>query len=315
MVYEMSRYNLFRTRCLSRRTFAIYVVITMLLGVARVRADELEDLMCNARPPLIDPMNLAYTSELSLEGWSVEDSYAEGIRLKTADEITVHIKFDRAGSNQEIGTPVKVKIFETSANGAEPIFGRGFLKDGNLRVFQSDSEEATPGWLLIEARDIKNLADFEAVVYTYPEDEGKVYSFIDYLTWYRTLADTPTSIYNGPRGAQVGIQMIRQFGKNKPGVKALVFCNFIYGSGLFGEEKVSNGWFLTVMDTNDMIPLYADPMPDLGVAKWSDDNLSLIREGRSYEMHLSEREFWYNAELMEGIAEMEDWDTFDIPFE
>ena len=306
---------LYSVRRLSVGASAILVSIGLLLAASSAKALTPEDLMFNVNPPLIDPMNLAYTSELSLNGWSAVASDGDGSRLQTG-EIIVHIKFDRGGADEVVGTPVKVKMFENTRNkDSDEIFGRGFLKDGNLKVYQSDSEESTPGRLLIEANDIKNLADFEATVYISPEDKGKVFNFIDFLTWFKTLAKTPTSIYTGPQGAEVMIQMIRPFGKNNQGIKALVFCISISGSGLFGERGNNNWWVLTVMNSNDKILFDPDQMPYLGLAKWCDDKLLVIRDGRSYEMHLKERSISYNAEILVGIAEMEGWDSFDIPFE
>ena len=273
----------------------------------------LTELMSEVNPPKIDPGNLGYISDLRLTGWSAFEEEWEDIKLKIAHEISVRLDFQRGEEDKDKGIPVKVSILNNSANGADEITGFGYLKNGELRIYQRSDEDFAAfereGWLMLEADNIDNLADFQATVYLYPEDEGEKYNLIDRLTWLKAIQASLTSVYETEDGSSsVHLQLIKPFGKNVTGVKALVFCADMMAYEEEYEDTVSGSWILTLIDSNDYMLLVSDPMPYLGVAKWEKDKLIVTKDGEKYEMVLKERYECQNAEIDESIMEMEGWD-------
>lgn len=275
---------------------------------------ELNELTVDIKPQELNPDDLENISELSLKGWSDVDSDSdfEGFKLKILTEVTLTLEFDHENADKVNGVPVKASLLDESGNGEETLYGRGYLKDGNLKIYQSDEEIESgyekSGWLMVEARNIKNLSDFSATIHFYPEDNGGSYNFIDQLTWLKILDSTPTSIYEGPYNSRVEMQMIKLWGEKKKGVKALVFCyNFSIDEEGY-DEPMSTAWVLTLMDSDNMILIDSNPMPYLGVAKWENEKLVVTRHGERFEMNLVERHVMMNAEIEESISEMEGWE-------
>lgn len=279
---------------------------------------EFKELTVELTPPTIDPSNLGYVSELRLTGWRAIALECEDISLKTIDEISINLDFDKGNADSENGIPVTAYIIDESSNGADPLYGKGYLKDDRLTLFEAGKDfyeyyEEESGWLLLEADNIKNLAQFTATLHFSPEDEGFKYNLLDYLTWYKILDSTPTSVYEGPFGSKVSIQLIKPFGKDKGGIDALVFC---YQIGIRDteysedEELITSGWILSALDSDGYILLDANPSPYIGVAKWENDKLLVTRAGKTFEMNLTERMVFQNAEIEESIAEMEGWEGY-----
>lgn len=302
-----------------KKTWLITGGIVLFLGVGALIGqfiytsnNPLTKLMSEVNPPKIDPGNLGYISELSLTGWSAFEDEREDIKLKIAHEISVRLDFQRGEEDKDKGVPVKVSILDNSANGADEITGFGYLKNGELRIYQRSDEDFSAfereGWLMFEADNINNLADFQATVYLYPEDEGEKYNLIDSLTWLKAIQASLMSVYESKDGSSVELQLIKPFGKNVGGVKALVFCTDMMTYDEEYEETVSGGWILTLIDSNDYMLLDSDPMPYLGVAKWENCKLIVTKNGEKNEMVLKERYECQNAEIDESIMEMEGWD-------
>lgn len=286
--------------------------------------NDFNGLMTEVNPPLIDPKNLAYTTNIELMGWCPVEIEMEGMKLKTVNELRVEIEFEKWNAN-EYQIPFKISIYDETSRGEDKILGRGFLMDGNLIAYESsdyyddnDNLRSSNGRIIMEAKDIKNLAQFNGKVCLYEGFETLDYNFVDLLSWYKAISHSTTSVYEGTDGREAYIQLIKPFGKNVKGVDALAFCISFSAPYTTGYDYSNNddygynthgGWVLTAIDSHNYMLLKQYPRPYLGVAKWDNERLLLINDGEETEMYLVDRhEGNDNAELLESIYEMEGGD-------
>lgn len=292
----------------------LVVIIGIIIAlVCRGCNSEFEGLMTEVNPPMIDPNNLSYTSELELMGWRAEDNEIEGIKLKTVYEVKVRIEFKKEFANEQ-QIPFKISIFDETSNGADAVYGKGVLKDGEMIAYEMieydeyDSGSSSTGSVIFEAKGLKNLAQFTGTVKLYSEDERSEYNFIDMLSWYKAVGYSVVSVYEGPHGRSANIHLVKPFGKNTRGVKALAFCMNLAGpESDESDETVSCGGLLTLIDSNNNLLLDCNPMPYLGVAKWGKNRLNLTYgEGKTAVMYLMNRyDGAPDGEFGEAIMEME----------
>lgn len=303
-----------------RSTKRIAIVIASLAGIAvaafagfmvyNALNDDFKALEVDVEPVEIDPNDLAYTPKLTLRGWSAEPGECEDVKIEIASEVSVTLTFDRDNVDKTRGVPVSMSLMDESGNGADMIYGKGYLKDGNLRIYASSdngfARDSRGGWTMFEAEGIDNLAEFSATVYFSPDDEGSHYNFIDELTWLRILDSTPTSVYEGKHDSMVYIQLIKPFGRKIGGVKALVYIHTMRIDEVGQGDVVSSDCVLSVIDSNGYMYLSSDPMPYLGLAKWADNKLEIIREGERYNMELTRRTVMEHPEIEDAIVEIEE---------
>lgn len=267
----------------------------------------IDTLMTEVNPQFIDPTNLSDTNDIQLMGWCPVDEEIDGIRLKTIRQLSVKIEFEKMNATK-YQIPFRISISDVTGNGPDEILGRGFLKAGNLIAYESHDYDydydydngqhtSSKGRIILEAKDVKNLAQFNGNVCLNRGDETLDYNFVDVLSLHKAVNNVTISSYQGKEEQTADMLLIKPFGKNIKGVDALVYCiSFSWPhSEDFGYYAYGRALF-TLIDSQKYMLLGNYPMNYLGVAKWNNEKLILFKEGKETQMYLVDR-FVDNDEL------------------
>lgn len=271
--------------------------------------DQFKGLLTEVNPPQIDPMSLNNNSEIGLSGWCAFDTEMEGIKMKKAYQINLVLQFDKWDANKS-QIPFEISIINQTDKESYPVYGRGILKEGNIIAYytgdkidnEKDNDIPSEGRVILEAKNIKNLAQFTGNIWLYPDSEAQNYNFVFLPSFYLAFARSPRIIFEGNQGRKVSIQLIKPFGEDIKGVKALAHC--IASSDPEYEENgklLYFGEWLALIDTKDYMILDCNPMPYIGVAKWKNERLYITRKGERYILNLvkCDNDFKDTAENME----------------
>ena len=298
---------------------ALLIAGVSILGANQADATDYDGVFAdNIAIPEVTSAQAMARGNYSIHGLGIDKSEFDGNTYLLAREYVIEMEFDNDNKDfeEEMGSVVKVNVLETSANGADEVYGIGFLKNDSLTVYYADviflgTPESIDelkvmnplyyydgyavglNYFLLLGNDIKpmlkayvgNLAHFSGKFYDlYPENsEGFDIECIDDLAYKRIIDATPKNIFRAANGATAEIQLLPPPRPNIYEVKAIA-------SGTASETGEITGVFCTPIDKNNEFMLGGEWNGTyIGRATWMKDRLQIHEGQNNFDMPLVQR--------------------------
>lgn len=325
-------------------TVTAILAVTVAGCAGAYSGDDLKSLFADVEINNITSERAVDNGVIRLMGFMVSRPGGEGTAAM-AHGLRLSLKFHVGDADAEHGVPVTAVLEEMAADGGEAfvVDGIGFLKDNRLKVYQgclSGKPDTRPGTMsypvagaAVEGLNIVTIDSEEKRVEMFSADVSNIAHFIttlhyqdndyyaelyDEQSYLRILTSTPTSTYEGSDGTEAQLQMFRA-PKNPIGVESIVYGKLSIGVEVSGMKDVyllDDSYMLYgALNGRHEFDLTAR-IEGYGTAKahvkWSKERLLLTDFSFRYykikemEMPLVECMVYDNAEINEGISELED---------